>query len=287
MQPAPTLRPASSSDAAAAGRICHAAFKAIAERHAFPPDFPSDEVAAGLIEQMLGRADVHGVVAEVGGRVVGSNFLWEDEAVAGVGPITVDPGAQDRRVGRELMEAVLRRARERGIASVRLVQAAYHLRSLSLYARLGFEAREPLSVMQGPALGVRIAGRTVRPASAADLPAADRLYRSVHGHARAAELRAALAQGSVAVVEAQGRITGYTTGIGFFGHAVGESAADLQALIGAAASFPGPGFLVPTRNAVLLRWCLEHGLRIVQPMTLMTLGPYQEPKGAYLPSVLY
>jgi hypothetical protein len=32
---------------------------------------------------------------------------------------------------------------------------------------------------------------------------------------------------------------------------------------------------------------LEQGLRVVQPMTLMTMGLYNEPVGAYLPSVLY
>ena len=30
-----------------------------------------------------------------------------------------------------------------------------------------------------------------------------------------------------------------------------------------------------------------HGLRIVQPMTLMSLGEYREPQGAFLPSILY
>ena len=44
---------------------------------------------------------------------------------------------------------------------------------------------------------------------------------------------------------------------------------------------------MPVRNAVLLQWCLAHGLRIVQLMTLMTIGLYNEPAGAYLPSVLY
>ena len=62
---------------------------------------------------------------------------------------------------------------------------------------------------------------------------------------------------------------------------------DLKALIGAAPNFPGPGFLIPTRNSDLLRWCLENGLRLVQPMTLMSLGLYNEPDGAFLPSVLY
>jgi len=283
----PGLRSASPEDAVAAGTICYAAFKAIAEQHAFPPDFPDPHIAIGLMQQLVARPDVYGVVAELDGRVVGSNFLWEGDPVAGVGPITVDPAVQNGRIGRKLMQAVLDRAHARRIASVRLVQAAYHGRSLSLYTRLGFVAREPLSVVQGPALNMRFDGYEVRGASAADIETADDLYRRIHGHARSSELRAAVEQGTAAVVERGGRITGYTTGIGFFGHTVGETIADLQALIGAAPSFPGPGFFVPTRNTALLRWSLERGLRIVQPMTLMSMGPYQEPKGPFLPSVLY
>jgi hypothetical protein len=60
-----------------------------------------------------------------------------------------------------------------------------------------------------------------------------------------------------------------------------------MALIGAAPAFAGPGILVPVRNAPLFQWCLDHGLRVVQVMTLMTVGLYNEPAGAYLPSVLY
>jgi hypothetical protein len=89
------------------------------------------------------------------------------------------------------------------------------------------------------------------------------------------------------VVERDGRITGYATPIAFFGHAVGETNDDLKALIAAAPSFPGPGLLVPTRNGALMRWCLAEGLRITQTLTLMTNGLYNEPSGAWLPSVLY
>ena len=49
------------------------------------------------------------------GRPVGSNFLWHTDAVAGVGPITVDPAFQGRKIGRALMEAVLQYARREGI----------------------------------------------------------------------------------------------------------------------------------------------------------------------------
>ncbi|HJT12707.1 MAG TPA: GNAT family N-acetyltransferase [Dongiaceae bacterium] len=283
----PSLRTVTPADALPAGRICYTAFKTIAEQHNFAPDFPDPETAIGLMHHLAARSDIHGVAAEAAGRIVGSNFLWEDGEVAGVGPITIDPVVQNAGLGRRLMEAVIGRAHARGIQRVRLVQAAYHNRTMSLYTKLGFDVREPLSVLQGPALAVATEGCDVRPAGADDIAAADALCRRIHGHARSGELRAAIEQDAANVVERDGRITGYTTGIGFFGHAVGETNEDLQALIATASSFAGPGFLLPTRNATLLRWCLDHSLRIVQPMTLMTMGPYQQPRGAFLPSILY
>lgn len=54
-----------------------------------------------------------------------------------------------------------------------------------------------------------------------------------------------------------------------------------------AEAFGGPGILVPTRNAALFRWRLDNGLRVVEPMTLMTIGLYNEPAGAWLPSILF
>ena len=281
------IRPMKQEDVEACGRICYEAFKSIAERHSFPPDFPSPEVAAGLLSQLLSRDDVYSVAAEVDGRVAGSNFLWETAIIAGVGPITVDPDVQNSAIGRLLMEAVMRRARERRFAGVRLVQAAYHNRSLSLYAKLGFDAREPLSVLQGPALGIEVPGHSVRPAAKSDLDACNELCLKVHGHARERELLFAVTQETATVVEQAGRITGYSTEVGFFGHSVAEGNEDLKALIGAAESFPGPGLLLPTRNGDLMRWCLGKGLRVIQPMTLMSTGLYNEPRGAFLPSVIY
>ena len=281
------LRAGRSEDAETCGLICYEAFKAIADEHNFPPDFPSPEVSGGLLTSLLSRGDIYRVVAEVDGRVVGSNFLWENGTIAGVGPITIDPSAQNVAVGRRLMDDVLQRARERGFAGVRLVQAAYHNRSLALYTKLGFDTREPLSNIQGEAIEQQIPGYAVRSATEEDLDACNKVCLKVHGHDRGPELLEAIRQGSANVVEHDGRISGYTTLVGFFGHTVGESNEDLKALIGAAESFPGPGFLLPTRNSEMLRWCLERGLRIVQPMTLMSLGLYNEPRGAFMPSVLF
>ena len=280
------LRVGESEDAEICGSICYEAFKVLAEEHNFPPDH-SPEMASGLITSLLSRGDVYSVVAEVDGRVFGSNFLWENGTIAGVGPVTVAPAAQNVAVGRMMMEDVLQRARKRRIAGVRLVQTAYHNRSLALYTKLGFDTREPLSNLQGSAIEQEIPGYAVRSATEEDLDACIKLCLKVHGHDRGLEVLEAVGQGTAMVVEHGGRITGYTTMIGFFGHTVGESNEDLKALIGAAPGFPGPGLLLPTRNSETLRWCMEQGLRIVQPMILMSLGLYNEPQGAFMPSVLY
>ena len=281
------IRPGRDEDAAACGRICYEAFRAIAQRHGFPPDFATPESAISVIADLLSNPGFCGVVAERDGAIVGSNFLDERSRVAGLGPITVDPGAQDARVGRKLMLALLDRARERDFLGVRLLQAAYHMRSLGLYAKLGFDVREAVATIQGAASPLQVDGCTVHPAVEADLEACNRLCEAVHGHDRSGEVADAIGRGAAQVVERDGEVTGYTTGIAFFAHSVGHTNADLEALIGAAAEYGGPGFLVPLRNADLFRWCLERGLRAVQVMTLMTLGYYQEPSGAYLPSILY
>ena len=259
----------------------------ISEAHGFAPDFPAPEVAIEVLTRLLGNPKVYSVVAEIDGRIVGSNFLDERNTIAGVGPITVDPTVQDRAVGRRLMDAVHERVAERNFAGVRLIQAGFHTRSLSLYAKLGYDVREHLACMQGNALGISVDGHVVRPATEEDIASCNRLCAQVHGHDRNGELRDAIAQGSANVVEQEGAITGYATIVGFFGHAVGESNNDIKALIGAAKEFAGPGFLLPTRNSELFRWCLSSGLRVTQPMTLMSKGQYNEPAGAFLPSILY
>ncbi len=282
-----TLRPGTLEDVKQCGEICYRAFRAIAEEHNFPPDFLSPEVSITLLSEFMAHPHIYGVVAELDGRVVGSNFVDERSIIAGIGPITVDPGVQNRAIGRELMLHIMARVAKRRFPGVRLVQASYHNRSLSLYTKLGFLVREPLSIMQGQPLAIEMPGYNVRQASVGDLEACNQVCLKVHGHDRGGELLDAIKRGTATVIEHSGRITGYATAVAFMGHAVGETNEELKALIGAAPAFLGPGFLLPTRNGELFRWCLEHGLRVVQPMTLMSIGLYNEPAGAFLPSILY
>jgi len=281
------LRAGTPQDAEACGQICHRAFTGVATAHGYPADFPSPEIGIGLMTMLLAHPGFYSVVAEREGTIVGSNFLDERSSIAGVGPITVDPTVQESGIGRLLMQNVLDRAAAQGAAGVRLLQSAYNTRSLSLYARMGFQVRDVVACMQGPPIGATIPGYGVRSAAEADLTACNDVCRYVHGHDRSGELRDAITQGSAVVVEHDGRITGYATSTAFFGHAVGETTEDLKAVIGAAQAFEGPGILVPLRNSALFPWCLQNRLRVVFLMTLMSVGLYNEPAGAYLPSVLY
>ena len=132
------------------------------------------------------------MVAESAGQIVGSNVLWEHGDVAAVGPITVDPSAQRSSAGRQLMADILERASSRGFERVRLVQAAYNNLSMALYAKLGFDVREPLSVIQGAPLRISIPGYEVRNVRIDDLAPCDRLCLQVHGHRRQGELADAM-----------------------------------------------------------------------------------------------
>jgi predicted N-acetyltransferase YhbS len=281
------VRTATVEDAPVCGQICFDAFYAINQRHGFPSDFREAGVAIGLLTMLFSKPNFYCVVAEVDGRVVGSNCLDERSVIHGVGPITIDPVEQNRGIGRMLMKAVMERAWKQRAAGIRLVQAGFHTRSLSLYSSLGFDVREHLTCMQGRTVQRSVAGCKVRKAQPADLPACSNLSLRVHGFDRGGDLQPAIHQGTAKVVEREGRITGYASDLAFFGHATAETNCDLQALIVSADAFGGPGILVPSRNSPLLRWCLANKLRIVQPMTLLTMGLYNEPTGAWLPSILY
>jgi predicted N-acetyltransferase YhbS len=281
------IRRAQPADIEECGRICYEAFTTLNNHHNFPPDFPSGDVAIEVISMMFTHPGFFCLVAEQDGRIIGSNCMDERSSIAGIGPITVDSTAQNMSAGRQLMLAIMDRAAECRFPGVRLVQAAFHGRSMALYAKLGFDIREPLVVMQGSPIRQVPSGYVVRPAKTEDIDACNALCKRVHGHNRSGELADATAHGTACVVERDGRITAYASSAGFFGHAVAENNRELQALLGGVDEFSGPGILVPTRNTALFRWCLDHGLRVVEPMTLMTVGLYNEPGGAYLPSILY
>jgi predicted N-acetyltransferase YhbS len=285
------LRPIDPGDAERVAEIIHAAFAAIHDRHRFARDFPTLEAAAELAGNFIAHPSIWGVVAEHEGRIIGSNFVDERGPVRGVGPITVDPEAQQRGVGRRLMEAVLERSA--GAAGVRLLQDSFNVKSLGLYASLGLRVTDPVALMRGrPQTGIP-RGYDVRPMTEADLEEAASLHLEANGFERTSELRDALETPGFEpfVAVRDGRIVAYATTLTFFpaAHAVAVSTQAMAALVtGAIAAGDAPAsFLLPTRQHELFRWALEAGLSIVKPMTYMAIGQAHRPQGAWIPSVLY
>jgi len=260
------LRPATATDAAACGRICYEAFSTVAKAYGFPMDWRSEEAAVKVIEARLAHRFTYGVVAEVGGKIAGTRLQGDD-------------------IGRLMMEHLLERARTEGITGTRLVQAAYNMHSLALYTKLGFQVRDLLACLHGEPISMRMRGYPVHLGTEDDLPACDALCTRLHGYARTEDLLEALPLRTLTVVTRDGRACGYSTGAHFRGHTVAETNEDARALIAAAEQFPEPGLLMPAGNGELLRWALDHGLRITQPLSLMTRGFYRQPEGAFLPSI--
>lgn len=210
------IRRAIPADAGACAEVMFAAFESLATRHAFPIEPETPEFTGVQMESMLATDGIYGLVAEQDGDVVGSAFADERGRIVGIGPVTVAPDVQGGGVGRTLMESLLHRCAERDVADVRLVQTAYNYRSLSLYAKLGFVVREPLSVFQGTTTPAVAPSGDVRVATGKDIEMCDDLCQRVHGHDRHGELCDWIDAGMAQVVERRGEITGYATGCGYF-----------------------------------------------------------------------
>jgi GNAT superfamily N-acetyltransferase len=283
-----TLRDVESDDAEACAQICFDAFAAVHDHHRFPRDFPALEAAVELMAAWVPHPSIWGVVAELDGRLVGSNFLDERDPICGVGPITIQPDIQQEGIGRRLMEAVI----ERGAAApgIRLTQDAFNMRSLGLYESLGFAVKEPLGVIAGRPTGEPTSGVEVRPLREADLDECEALCRRIHGFERTNELRDAMHAFRPFVAVRDGRIAAYASSVVFWplNHGVAASEEDMLALLhGAAAAVEEPiEMLVPLRSE-LFRRCLGVGFRLVKPVNLMARGEYHEPRGSWFPSVLH
>jgi GNAT superfamily N-acetyltransferase len=283
-----TLREPRPEDAEEVAEIVFNAFGQIHDYHRFQRDFPELAMARGLIEVWIGHPKVWGVVAEVDGKIVGSNFLDERDEISGVGPITIDPSGQNAGVGRKLMDAAVKRGSDaRGI---RLLQDAFHMRSLSLYEKLGFRVTDGCVVMNGEPTTEPASDMEIRPLSGDDLEECGRLCERVHGFARTGALADAMRGMNPHVGLRDGRIVAYASALSFWpmAHGVAESDEDMQALLaGCAAATGEPIALLVPLESELFPWALDAGLRAVKPMNVMSMGFYQEPQGAWFPSVLY
>lgn len=277
-------RPAA-TDIGELGRICFEAFRDIAESHGFPPDFASVEFAAGVLGLLMQQEQVHSAAAYDADQPRGSNFInmWGD--VAGIGPISVDFAAQGEGIGRTLMLNVIDHARGQGFDMIRLCQDAFNMRSLALYASLGFDTKESLAYLALSSAGP--IDTAFRPATTVDFDAMDEMCRSIYHISRKGEIIALTQAGFPALVIERRHITGYIIP-GPIGHAVAENDDVMLSLLASlGASAPDRRMLMPLRSGELYRRALAAGHRNVKTMNLMALGPYDDPQGSWCPSVMF
>lgn len=270
-------------------RICFEAFQAIHERHAFPPDIPSLELARHIMEMLVTRNDFYGTAARVDGKLVGSNFISFTDEVAGVGPITVDPAFDGHGIGRALMNEVIKQAKQKGVRQIRLLQDSFNTKSLSLYASVGFDTRAPIGLMSAKAAAA--SDPTIRPATEADLPALDALCRQIYKVSRRGEVAAVLKMNHPVLLRERenNRLTGYLIP-GFLGHGVAETEADALALAGEIPRRVPPElalFFCPLTLGDFYREAVKAGHRLRKIMNYMTLGPFPRPADIWMPSIGY
>lgn len=268
------------------GRICYEAFKDIAERHGFEPDFPSPEMASMVIGMLVSNETHFAIAAFNEDHPIGSNYVLMSDEVAGIGPITVDPSRQAAGVGRTLMRSALDHAEENGFEIVRLMQDSYNMASLSLYSSLGFDTKHPVALME-PSPADR-EDPTVRAIAPDDLDAVEGLSKSIYKVSRRNEV-AALTQGPFpgVVRERNEHIVGYLI-LGEPGHCVAETEEDALVLAQQAAMKAPPPLrrvFCPLTEGGLHRRFLAAGFRARKVMNLMAFGPYEAPDGVWMPSI--
>lgn len=276
------------SDIDVCARINYEAFKGISDRHQFPTDFPTLEFSTEIMGLLIESPSLFGIVAESDGAVVGCGFMDERNPIRGIGPVSVDRTFQGRGAGREIMKALLERGKD--ALGIRLLQESFNMASLSLYASLGFDVKEPFALMEGKFRSVPPYGFEVRPMASEDVGECAALCQKVCGCDRTSEIEYALNNYSPLVACQQGRIVAYTCAISALGHSVAETETDMQALLLGAAAYSSQevlAFHLPLRYASLFRWCLQEGLRAVKPMAVMAVGEYRSPEGCWFPSFVY
>jgi predicted N-acetyltransferase YhbS len=270
------------------GRIVYEAFKDISDKHHFPSDFQSAAMGRMIIGMLTANEDIYGVAAMTGGQPVGSNFLLVADEVGGLGPISVEVAAQGQGIGRTLMQNVLDHATETGVEQVRLLQDSFNMTSLSLYASLGFDTKHPVALMQP--IPNEQPDESVRPVTDSDLDAIEELSCRIYKVSRRNEVGSSISGPFRPFLrERAGRVVGYYS-LGIAGHGVAETEDDMLALVREAARQMPPDFhrvLCPITEGSLYRSFLAAGFRNIKVMNLMAFGPYDDPDGIWLPSVLY
>jgi GNAT superfamily N-acetyltransferase len=284
------IRSTGPADVEACGRIIYESFKSVADQYGFPCDFPSIKTTTQLARMLIMNNSFFSIVAENEGAVVGCNFLNEGHPIRSIGPTCVDPGFQNRGIGRQLMKKVLERAQ--GSLGIRLIQETPNITSLSLYTSLGFEIKNLLLLVKGrPKNTDLLQGIDVHPLKLGEEKLCAEICLEVCGFERTNDVKNAIKYSSPFGAMRGGKLIAYSSSMTSWmtNHCVAKTDEDMKALIqgiGKQTSEP-LSFLLPSRYTNFYQWCLIEGFRIVKPFTLMAVGHYCEPNGNYFPSVSF
>lgn len=130
------IRDMARTDLNRAGEILFEAFSVAASRHGYAPRINSVEEGISWAWAILRHGPHEVLIADIDNQVAGLCCLNKRGVNGGVGPVAVDPSFHRHGIGRQLMEALLRRADH--LQSVRLFQEAFNPASFALYYMLGF-----------------------------------------------------------------------------------------------------------------------------------------------------
>ncbi len=111
---------------------------------------PGEETVRRLVESPATAL----FAAEAEGRIVGLLTLVWYEVPSGrkawIEDVVVDAEARGRGIGRELVEAALRCAREQGIEKLMLTSSEHRKAAHALYRRMGFQEAETTLFVHKP-----------------------------------------------------------------------------------------------------------------------------------------
>ena len=125
------LRLATNADLPVIRQIAQNSFAPYVPRIGKPPAPMVQDYAPFIAKQQVTVAEDNGRVAGVVVCLIEADHLYVDA-------IAVDPMAQGRGIGRQLMQHAAQRARRLGLSQVRLCTNVKMTENIALYQRLGF-----------------------------------------------------------------------------------------------------------------------------------------------------
>ena len=137
----PQLRAATNADASAVQSLV---FSVLTEYGLIPDPEGTDVDLCDLESSYRGRGGAFGVLEAAGGRILGCvGLLPLDQGTCELRKMYLLPEARGRGLGRRLLEASLRKAKEMGFHRVVLESATVLKEAISLYERYGFKPYTP------------------------------------------------------------------------------------------------------------------------------------------------